>query len=167
MILHPCRGGPLSPARHLGPPPAPGEGAPPEAPWRRSGAALAGPASLLIVEDDWFIGAEIEAAAQAAGYRIVDIVATAERAVAAALEHLPDLALMDIRLAGARDGVDAALEIRRRADIPSLFVSAHQDPEVRLRAEAARPAGWLSKPFTDAQLLGAIRQALATSRPGG
>lgn len=139
------------------------------------GGSLAGPgadrlaggpslsARLLIVEDDWFIGIEIESVAQGAGYEIVDIVTTAEDAVEAALAHRPELVLMDIRLGGVRDGVEAAIEIRQRADIPSLFVSAHQDAAVRARAEAARPAGWLSKPFSESQLLGAIRDALASS----
>jgi CheY-like chemotaxis protein len=120
-------------------------------------------ARLLIVEDDWFIGIEIESVSEGAGYEVVDIVTTAEEAIEAALAHRPELVLMDIRLAGPRDGVEAAIEIRQRADIPSLFVSAHQDAGVRARAEAARPAGWLSKPFSDSQLLGAIRDALASA----
>ncbi len=126
--------------------------------------AAASPARLLVVEDDWFIGMEIESVAQGAHYEVVEIVTTAEEAVEAALAHRPELVLMDIRLAGARDGVDAALEIRRRAGIACLFVSAHGDAAVRARAEAARPAGWLAKPFSDSQLLGAIRDALATRR---
>ncbi|MEX0758129.1 MAG: response regulator [Tistlia sp.] len=122
-------------------------------------------ARLLIVEDDWFIGQEIEAAALAANYAVVGIATSAEAAVQAALDQVPDLVLMDIRLAGTRDGVEAALEIRERADIPCLFVSAHRDEEVRGRAQAARPAGWLSKPFSDSQLLSAIRQALRADGP--
>ena len=127
-------------------------------------AAAPAPARLLIVEDDWFIGMEIETVVQAANYEVVEIVATAEEAVESALAHRPELVLMDIRLAGVRDGVEAALEIRDRADIACLFVSAHADARVQARAEGARPAGWLAKPFSDSQLLAAIRDALTTLR---
>lgn len=120
------------------------------------------PPRLLVVEDDWFIGQDIEATASDAGYRVVGIVRSAEAAVAAAATHVPDLVLMDIRLAGTRDGIDAAIEIRRRLDIPSLFVSAHRNAGVQARAAAARPAGWLPKPFSGSQLLRAIEHALAT-----
>lgn len=115
---------------------------------------------ILIVEDEWIVAMEMEAVALSAGYEVVGVAATADEAVAAALGHKPDLVLMDIRLRGHRDGVDAALELRQRADIPCLFVSAHQDPGVRARAQAARPKGWLPKPFSRPQLLAAIKQAL-------
>lgn len=122
---------------------------------------------LLIVEDDWFIALEIEAVALAAGYEIVGMAASADEAVELALAGGPDLVLMDIRLAGPRDGIDAALELRERADIPSLFVSAHNDPGVQAKAAPARPAGWLSKPFTEPQLAEAIARAMLAPDSGG
>ncbi len=112
---------------------------------------------ILVVEDDWFIGMEIETVLRQAGYEVLDLVPTAEEAVEVALRLQPDLVLMDIRLAGPRDGIEAAIEIRQRADIASLFVSAHQDERARRRAERARPAGWVGKPFSHAQLLSAIK----------
>ena len=118
------------------------------------------PARLLVVEDDAFISMEIEDTLLGAGFKIVKIAVTAEEAIDAAVAAQPDLVLMDIRLLGPRDGVDAALEIRRRVDIPCLFASAHQDVAVRARAEAARPIGWLPKPFSPEQLLAAVDAAL-------
>ncbi|ESR25519.1 response regulator [Lutibaculum baratangense] len=114
---------------------------------------------ILVVEDDWFIGLEIETILKEAGHEVVDVVATADLAVRRAMETTPDLVLMDIRLMGPRDGIDAALEIRSRADIPCIFVSAHQDEATRRRAEASAPAGWVAKPFSHAQLLAAIAAA--------
>jgi two-component system, response regulator PdtaR len=135
-----------------------------EAPGPRRGEETAGRSArrrLLIVEDEWFISLSIEDTVKEAGYEVVDVVASAEEAVAAALAHQPDLVLMDIRLVGPRDGIDAALEIYRRLGTRSVFVSAHVDGHTRERASAAAPAGWLSKPFAPAELLQAIRQALA------
>lgn len=114
---------------------------------------------LLVVEDDWFIGMELETVLREAGYDVIDVVASADVAVATALRERPDLILMDIRLSGRRDGIDAAIEIRERADIGCIFVSAHQDDAARTRAEGARPVGWVGKPFSHAQVLAAIRDA--------
>ncbi len=124
------------------------------------------PASLLIVEDDWFIAMDIRNVVAAAGYRVPEIATTADEAVAAAVAGRPDLVLMDIRLVGARDGIDAALTIRERLDIPCLMVSAHQDARLQARVAAARPRGWLMKPFSDQQLLAAINAALQGNHAG-
>ena len=53
-----------------------------------------------------------------AGYAVVGISASAKTALDLAGRHTPDLILMDIRLQGARDGIEAAVEVRRRMDIP-------------------------------------------------
>lgn len=121
---------------------------------------------ILIVEDDWFVSMEMEAAVEAAGHRVAGIVASAEEAVAAAAATRPSLVLMDIRLRGARDGVDAAAEIRARFGVRSLFCSAHNDPATIRRAEAADPVGWLPKPYSEHQLAEAIATALARLRGG-
>ena len=69
----------------------------------------------------------------------------------------PDLAIVDIRLAGDRDGVDTALELFRSHRIRCIFASAYSDPEARQRAEAAAPLGWLQKPYTMASLTDLVR----------
>ena len=85
---------------------------------------------------------------------------TAEQAVTLATQYRPDLVLMDIRLRGGSDGIDAAIEIHRTIGIRCLFCSAHTDPGTIERAQAATPAGWLAKPFSGPQLLEAIAVAL-------
>jgi two-component system, response regulator PdtaR len=129
-------------------------------------AAPASPAAILIVEDDWFIAMDIQDLVVAAGYRVTDIATTADEAVAAALADRPDLVLMDIRLLGPKDGIDAALVIRDRVDSPCLLVSAHQDAQLEARAAAAKPRGWLMKPFSNQQLLAAIEAALRSDEGG-
>jgi two-component system, response regulator PdtaR len=101
---------------------------------------------ILIVEDEMFVAMDIEAAVIKAGHKVVGFAGTAERAVALADEMRPDLVLMDIRLLGERDGVDAAIEIRQRFDIPSLLISAYSDAETRARAAPARALGSLPSP---------------------
>jgi two-component system, response regulator PdtaR len=86
---------------------------------------------ILVVEDDWFAGMDMEAALDQAGFDVLGVVMSAEEAIEAAGESRPDLILMDVRLVGARDGVDAALEIGRRFGIRCLFVTAFVDPALR------------------------------------
>jgi CheY-like chemotaxis protein len=71
----------------------------------------------------------------------------------------PDLVLMDMRLIGEGDGIDAALEIWQRFGIRSLFVSANLDPGARAKAASANPVGFLEKPFTRTSLLAAVAAA--------
>jgi two-component system, response regulator PdtaR len=115
---------------------------------------------LLIVEDEFLIALMAEDALVAAGIDVVGIARTFEEAVALCGREQPDLVLMDIRLASARDGIEAATEIRRRLNIASLFVSANHDPDTMRRAEPAAPAGWLAKPYTADRLVQAARTAL-------
>ena len=117
--------------------------------------------SILIVEDDFLIAQQIQHSLTKAGYEIVGVATSAEEAISFAQASSPDLVLMDIRLAGARDGVDVALELYANLGIRCLFVTAHHDQATRLRAAAAAPIGWVAKPFVMAVLIKSVRSALA------
>jgi DNA-binding NarL/FixJ family response regulator len=115
---------------------------------------------ILLVEDDYLVGMEIEAGLRDAGCEVIGVAVTAEQAVMLAEAGRPRLVVMDIRLAGDRDGIDAALEIHRRLGIRSLFASAHGDEDVRARATAAEPLGWIGKPYRVPALVRAVKDAL-------
>jgi two-component system, response regulator PdtaR len=121
-------------------------------------------AGVLIVEDDFLIGMQTESALVDAGFRVVGIASTAEEAVVLARLHNPALAVMDIHLAGERDGVEAAGELFRELGTRCIFASAHDDERTRARAEPFAPLGWLAKPYTMASLLALVRLALASTR---
>jgi two-component system, response regulator PdtaR len=74
---------------------------------------------------------------------------------------------MDIRLSSASDGVEAAIDIYGKLGIRCIFSSGHADAHVRRSAERAHPLGWLDKPYTSAQLLDAVKDAVEhlESRP--
>ncbi len=118
------------------------------------------PYRILIVEDEWMVAVQIETVLNDAGYRIVGSTGDPAEAVDLADETRPDLVLMDIRLRGDGDGIDAAIRIRRQFGIPSLYVTAHSDPRTVARGEIAAPAGWLPKPFTEQGLVAAVKRAL-------
>ena len=111
---------------------------------------------VLIVEDEILVAIDTRSMLETNGFVVVGVAASAEHAINVAEKERPDLVLMDIRLDGARDGVEAAAEIRQRFDIPTIFVTANADARIRERAKAARPIGFLVKPFNEAMLLRAM-----------
>jgi len=107
---------------------------------------------VLIVEDEFFISLHTKGLLQALGHVVVAVAVSADQAVSLAGREKPDVVLMDIRLAGSRDGIEAAEDIRSRFGIGSIFVTANTDPHTRQRAEAIRPLGILEKPLTEQRL---------------
>lgn len=115
---------------------------------------------LLVVEDDFLVASQVEAALRDAGYDVAEVVPSAAAALDAAVLHRFTLAVVDIRLAGGLDGVDCAIALFAMHGLRSMFATAHYDEDVRRRAEPARPLGWLQKPYTTASLINAVRAAL-------
>jgi DNA-binding response OmpR family regulator len=134
--------------------PAPGSSSDPEA---AEGPAPA--ARVLVVEDEYFVAMTIEDALIDAGYEVVGVEASGEAAILRGLAETPDLILMDIRLAGKMDGIDAALQLKAHG-LRVLFSSAHSDEQTRQRGEQARPLGWITKPFSGSELIAAVARAL-------
>lgn len=107
---------------------------------------------VLVVEDEGLIAQDIASTLTRIGYGVAGIVDTGPAAISAATEHLPDVILMDIRLKGTMDGIEAAEKIRRRLDVPVVFLTAHSDAATLERAKLARPYGYLVKPFEEVDL---------------
>jgi DNA-binding NarL/FixJ family response regulator len=118
-------------------------------------------APILVVEDDFLIAMQIEGALTDAGFALTGTAASGEEALAMAAAIRPGLVLMDIRLAGKMDGVEAALALFRDYGVRCIFATAHHDPEVRRRAAPAEPLGWLAKPYTMQAMLEAVRLGFA------
>jgi two-component system, response regulator PdtaR len=116
---------------------------------------------ILVVEDEFLIAMSLEGDLRDSGYEVVGIAHSANDAVATAKAERPDIVLMDIRLVGKRDGIDAALEIFKTTGIRCIFATAHGDPATIARAAAAAPLGWLHKPYNRDSLLSAVEAGLA------
>ena len=151
-------------ARHFALPSAPDRNAPQPADAPRRMEGKQGPARVLVVEDDFLIAMQTEVALTAAGFEVVGPAATAEEAVALAGEAQPMLAVMDIRLASTRDGIDAARQLYQDLAIRCIFATAHDDAHTRGRAEPYAPLGWLPKPYTMASLVAVVAEAVAELR---
>lgn len=115
---------------------------------------------ILIVEDEAIVAMEIETRLRKLGYRIAGVVSTGEAAIAAVHETMPALVLMDIMLAGEIDGIHAADEVRRRFNVPVVYLTAHADERTLKRAKLTEPFGYLLKPFEEIELRTIIEVAL-------
>lgn len=115
---------------------------------------------ILIVEDESLAAMALEEILGMLGYDVCGIEDNADAAIAAAERSRPDIVMMDIRLLGPRDGIEAAAEIRSRLGIRSIFMSAFGDPETRRRAEDCEPLGFVKKPYFPDQLNRALTDAV-------
>ncbi|HEY3250295.1 MAG TPA: response regulator, partial [Ignavibacteria bacterium] len=71
-------------------------------------------------------------------------------------ELTPDLILMDIRLEGEMDGIEAADVIKQTIDCPIIFLTAYADDKTIQRAKIAEPYGYIVKPLDERELRSAI-----------
>jgi DNA-binding NarL/FixJ family response regulator len=122
------------------------------------------PAGILVVEDDFLIAMQMEATLRDAGFNVVGTAATADEAISLARETRPSLAVMDIRLASERDGIDAARQLFSEFNIRCIFATAHDDVHTHERAAPFAPLGWLAKPYTPASLVALVAKALSIMR---
>lgn len=114
---------------------------------------------VLVVEDEIFIQLDLEQLLTAAGFEVVGISDNAADAIRLAEQERPDAVLVDIRLRGPRDGVDMAIELWKRFNIRSLFVSGNIDEGMKLRAAPAHPLGFVKKPFNADQIVSQLTSA--------
>lgn len=122
------------------------------------------PTRILVVEDELIVAADLCQLLEELGYTIVGSAATAEDAVRKAMSQRPELVLMDIRLAGPVDGIQAATEIRERLGLPVIFLTANTDSRTVDRAIQSNPGGYLAKPFNARTLLATIELTLRRHR---
>lgn len=119
-------------------------------------------ARILIVEDEFAVAMELEDRLENLGYDVVGHELRGREAIDRAQETEPDLVLMDIRLDGRMDGIEAAQQIRNKLHVPVVFVTAYSDDDTLKRAKETAPFGYVIKPFEERELYASIEVALST-----
>lgn len=114
----------------------------------------------LIIEDETLIAEELKERLERFGFLVIAAVDTAEEGIQIATTECPDLVLMDVRLKGEKDGVQAAAEIRQRVDVPVIYLTAYSDRATLDRAKHTDPYGYVLKPFHERELQVAIELAM-------
>lgn len=119
---------------------------------------------ILVAEDEAIVAKDVSNRLRNMGYAVPVVAPTGEEAVEQANALRPDLVLMDIRLKGTLDGIEAATQIRRQQDVPIIYLTAYADDDTVARAQLTEPAGYLLKPFVERELQTTIEMALYRHR---
>lgn len=114
---------------------------------------------VMVVEDEIVVSEDLQQRLVKLGFDVVAAADTAVDAILLAKSTRPDVALMDIMLHGRPEGIDAAEHLRDALDIPVIYLTAHSDSATLQRAKLTDPAGYIVKPFDDAQLRAAVELA--------
>lgn len=117
-------------------------------------------ARILIVEDEAITVSALKRELVSLGYEVAAIASTSDEALNAVELQKPDLVLMDITLAGAVNGIVAAVAIRGNFPVPVVFLTANADDQTMRRAVGTGAFGYVLKPFSGAGLKAAIETAL-------
>ena len=120
---------------------------------------------LIVVEDEALVARAIKETVEDLGHRVCGIAGTEAEAIDLAGRERPDLALMDVRLAGGSDGIAAARRLSARFGIRSIFLSGYADHATMSRITETYPLGVVHKPFSTAQIKTALGLAIRRLRP--
>ena len=115
---------------------------------------------VLLVEDEALVAKQVAERLTEAGLEVVGIERYAEAAIATAPLVHPDVVLMDVRLAGVMDGIEAAAIFAERYIAPVIFLTAHSDVATLARARNAEPYGYLVKPIVNRDIGPTIAMAM-------
>ena len=114
-----------------------------------------------IVEDEMVIAAVIQDCLLKLGYETTEPASNYAEALEMLHNEQPDLVILDIRIAGKKDGIQVAEYIREHYAMPLIFLSAFSDKDTIVRAKKTNPNAYLLKPFTQNDLFAAIEIAIS------
>jgi len=122
---------------------------------------------LLVVEDEFLIAILLQRNLEVLGYEIGELVISGEEAIESVEKERPDVILMDIRLGGAMDGIEAAEVICARHDIPIVFMTGYSDEATMERAMKLQPVAFLIKPVGPYEIRAVIDTVFKDQGPAG
>lgn len=129
-----------------------------------------GKIKILVVEDEIVIADDICDILSDLGYEALEPVINYTEALEAIETFTPDLAILDIQLAGSKDGIDLAWKIKEDYDLPYIFLTSNADPSTVERAKKVVPPAYLVKPFNKDDLYTSIELAIynySNAKKGG
>lgn len=128
-----------------------------------------GPLRILVADDEHLVATGLATSLRELGHEVVGVAPDGEAALRMAREHMPTIALLDIRMP-RMDGIDAAAALAMELGIPSVIISAYSDQEhldrIRSRPDISGVFGYLLKPVDKNDLRVAIGVAVQCSAVG-
>jgi DNA-binding NarL/FixJ family response regulator len=116
--------------------------------------------TVLIVDDEFLITKLLTVYVEEMGLDVCGTAPDADTAIRLAHEHRPAVVLMDMRLQGDKDGVDAALEIYEHLGSKVIFITGSSEPSTIDRIRLDHPSAVLFKPVSERQVRAAIEAAM-------
>ena len=116
---------------------------------------------ILVVEDEIVVADNICEILEALGYEVAEPAINYTQALEAIEEEAPDLLMLDIQLAGSKDGIELAQKVTELYNIPYIFLTSNADPRTVERAKQLSPSAYLVKPFNRDDLYTSIEMAIA------
>jgi len=115
---------------------------------------------ILLVEDEIIIARDIKNMLIELGYFVWGPVSSGEEAIQIVKEKNPSLVLMDIKLKGELDGIEASEYIHKITNIPIIYITSHTDDQTFNRAKKTNPQGYLVKPLEKFEIKNIIDQTI-------
>ena len=117
------------------------------------------PVRVVIAEDEAIIRLDLKEILEEEGYEVVGETGRGDEAVELVRTHLPELAILDIKMPGL-DGLTAAKEITGERLAAVLILTAFSQRDLIDQAKEAGALAYLVKPFQKSELLPAMEIAL-------
>jgi CheY-like chemotaxis protein len=115
---------------------------------------------ILVVEDEAIVAMDIQSILRKLGVRQTEVVHTGEESIQKVAAGRPHLVLMDIKLKGKLDGIEAAHEIFNHYNVPVIYITAFGDEGTLKRANGTARYGYITKPFEETDLQSTVQNAL-------
>ena len=115
---------------------------------------------ILIADDDFAIGMQLEEMLMSLGYVVVGQAGSGQESIEMARDLRPDIILMDIMMPGELNGIQAAEKIKAEWNVPIIFVSGYGDPGIIQEAKRIEPYGCVIKPFDENEIKASVEIAL-------
>lgn len=113
-----------------------------------------------IVEDEMIIADDLQDTLIELGYEVTNPCVTYTEALEMLATEKPDLVLLDIHLAGKKDGIDVAKIIENEYLLPFIFLTSFSDKLTLDRVKSVSPSAYLTKPYKEADLKISIEMGL-------
>jgi FOG: CheY-like receiver len=121
------------------------------------------PLNVLIVENESIVALDIKHRLKSMGHNVINVVSSGEKALNIIKKYVIDLIIMDAHLDGILNGIDTAILIRKKFNMPILYISASYNLERHTKIKLTKPYEYIKKPFDNKQLQTAITNCLNKS----
>lgn len=116
--------------------------------------------TIVIVEDDEITALNLSLSLQKHDYIVLALCDNAADALEKIEQYTPDIVIIDISLDESNDGIELAKNVRKKFNIPFIYLTSYSDDEIISQAKLTEPYGYIVKPFEPNSLHATIQMAI-------